>query len=672
MGRWTDWVEEGADRIRAAGRWRTVRDVDGPGPSTVVSPAAAVPAVSTSACRTPKADTPGGRAVVSFASNDYLGLSHHPDVLAAAAEAVGRDGTGAGSARLVAGARPAHRQLEAALAAWKEAEAAVLFATGYMANVGVLQALGGPDLTIVSDRLNHASIVDGCRLSKAAVVVTPHVAVAAVEAAVAAAPGRVLVVTESVFSMDGDVAPLGPLVELCERHGALLVVDDAHAVLGPDHLHRTEGVLHTGTLSKALGSLGGFVAGPAGLCDLVVQRARSFVFTTASTPADTAAALAALSVVQSAEGEALLARLRANVDRLRPGHPSAIVPVVVGDEEAALAASAELLELGLLVPAIRPPTVPAGTSRLRISLSAAHSAEQVDHLAEALTALGLLPPAARCAERQGEPVAPDTTSARPEQVVLVLGTATGVGKTWLTAALARALRANGLAPAARKPVQSFGPGARARDHDEPAATGRQAPEPGSEGAAGGGRASGAGPWLTVAGIPAGGGEASGAGRGPTDAEVLAAATGEAADDVCPPHRSYSAAMAPPLAAEALGLAPFTLADLLAEVRWPPGAGVGLVEGVGGPRSPLATDADNVALAAALAPDVVVLVADAGLGAINAVLLAVDALPRRPVVFLNRFDPADPVHAGNLDWLTKRSGLQVTTTVDDLAHRLSSK
>ncbi len=668
MGRWTDWAAVETDRIRAAGRWRTVRDVDGPGPATVVAPAAAAPAVSTSACHTPKATTPGGRPVVSFASNDYLGLCHHPDVLAAAVEAVRRDGTGAGSARLVAGARPAHRRLEAALAAWKEAEAAVLFATGYMANVGVLQALGGPDVTIVSDGLNHASIVDGCRLSKAAVVVTPHVAVAAVEAAVAAAPGRVLVVTESVFSMDGDVAPLDQLVELCWRHGALLVVDDAHAVLGPDHLHGTEGVLRTGTLSKTLGSLGGFVAGPAGLCELVVQRARSFVFTTASTPADTAAALSALSVVQSAQGEALRARLRANVDRLRPGHPSAIVPVVVGDEAAALAASAELLEQGLLVPAIRPPTVPAGTSRLRISLSAAHSADQVDHLAEALTALGLVPTADRRAGRRGEPVAPGTTSARPEKVVLVLGTATGVGKTWLTAALARALRADGSAPAARKPVQSFGPGAHACDHDELVAAGAQAPGPGPENAATG-QVPGAGPWLTDAGMPAGGGQASGAGMWPTDAEVLAAATGEAAAEVCPPHRSYAAAMAPPLAAEALGLAPFTLADLLAEVRWPPGAGVGLVEGVGGPRSPLAADADNVALAAALAPDVVVLVADAGLGAINAVLLAVDALPHRPVVFLNRFDPADPVHAGNVHWLTERSGLQVTTTVDDLVSLL---
>jgi len=639
MGGWADWAEDETRRIRAAGLWRTVRDVDGPGPATAVSPIAGA------------GDGAGGegeRAVVSFASNDYLGLSRHPAVLAAATEAVVRGGAGAGSARLVAGARPMHRRLESALAAWKGAEAAVLFATGYMANVGVLQALGGTGATIVSDRLNHASIVDGCRLSKVDVVVTPHADVAAVEAAVAAAVGRVLVVTESVFSMDGDVAPLGLLARLCARHGALLVVDDAHAVLGPEIPDGSGQVLRIGTLSKALGSLGGFVTGPAGLCDLVVQRARSFVFTTASTPADTAAALAALSIVRSPEGDALRARLRANVDRLQPGHPSPVVAVVVGDEEAAMRASADLLAQGLLVPAIRPPTVPPGTARLRISLTAAHTPEQVDRLAGALAAMNLgrrtataqpAPAAHGAAIAPGaEPVgapAPDgrlvTTAfptppssgsevtGRPLRMVLVLGTGTTVGKTWLTARLAEALRRAGSTPAARKLVQSF--------------------EPGS---------------------------------GPTDADLLAAATGESPAAVCPPHRSYAIAMAPPLAAEALGLAPFTLSDVLAELRWPPDTDIGLVEGVGGPRSPLAADADNVALAADLDPDTVVLVADAGLGAINAVLLAVDALPLPPVVFLNRFDPADPVHAGNADWLTKRSGLRLTTKVDDLVRLLSRK
>ena len=575
--RWERWAAGEAAVLRAAGRWRTVRDLDGAGPATTVA---------------------GGGHVVSFASNDYLGLNLHPAVVAAALDAVERWGAGAGSARLVAGGRPLHRRLEEALAAWRGTEAAVLFPTGYAANLGVLGVLGGPGVTIVSDELNHASIVDGCRLARARVEVTPHLDVGAVERALRRAPGRSVVVTESVFSMDGDVAPLEELAAVCRRAGALLVVDEAHAVLGPE-APPAAGVLRVGTLSKALGSLGGFVAGSAALCDLLVNRARPFVFTTASTPADTAAALAAVGVVCSAEGEALRASLRANVDRLRPGHPSPIVPVVVGDEEAALAASAALLDQGLLVPAIRPPTVPPGTSRLRVSLSAAHTAEQVGRLAAALGTL----PAPR-------PVALARPAGRPARLVLVLGTGTGVGKTWVAAALAAALRERGAVVSARKPVQSFDPG-----------------------------------------------------DGATDAEVLGSATGEPPEAVCPPHRWYGAALAPPIAAEALGRTPFSLADLLAELSWPE-ADCGLVEGVGGPRSPLAAGADNVALARALRPDSVVLVAPGGLGAINAVLLAADALPRPPIVFLNRYDGADVVHAANRRWLAG-AGLDVVTTVAEL-------
>ena len=596
-GRWAEWAEEETRRIRDGGRWREVRDLDGPAPATVVH------------------DEGGDRSVVSFASNDYLGLTLHPAVVAAAREAVDRWGAGAGSARLVAGARTVHRRLEAELADWRKTDTAVLFATGYAANLGTLQALGGPGVTIVSDELNHASIVDGCRLARSALVVTAHADVAAVERAVAAAPGRVLVVTESVFSMDGDVAPIDALVELCAHHDALLVVDEAHAVLGPAVPPATGAVLRVGTLSKALASLGGFVAGPADLCALVVNRARSFVFTTASTPADAAAALAALAVARSSDGDVLRARLRANVNRLAPDHPTAILAVPVGHEDAALAASAALLEQGLLVPAIRPPTVPPGTSRLRVSLTAAHSVEQVDRLAAALRRAGLHPATGQRPSRHrgGTPAGDGGQASRPDRVILVLGTATGVGKTWVAAALARALRTGGTAVAARKPVQSFD------------------------------RLGGA-----------------------TDAELLAGATGEAAVDVCPRHRWYEAPMAPPLAARALGRDPFTLADLLGELRWPPGAAVGLVEGAGGPRSPLAADADNVALVAALRPDAVVLVADAGLGAINAVRLAAGALPHPPVVLLNRYAADDPVHAGNRAWLETAAGLGVLTTIDELA------
>jgi 7-keto-8-aminopelargonate synthetase-like enzyme len=194
-----------------------------------------------------------------------------------------------------------------------------------------------------------------------------------------------VVVTEAVFSMDGDVARLDDLVALCARRGALLVVDEAHAVLGPDlHVPPSAAVLRVGTLSKTLGSLGGFVAGPAAFIDLLVNRARPFIFTTALSPADAAAALAALGVARSPEGDRLRRRLGQLVDRVRPGHPSPIIPIMVGDERRALAVSAALLERGLLIPAIRPPTVAPGTSRLRVALSAAHTDAQIERLVAGL------------------------------------------------------------------------------------------------------------------------------------------------------------------------------------------------------------------------------------------------------------------------------------------------
>jgi 7-keto-8-aminopelargonate synthetase-like enzyme len=189
--------------------------------------------------------------------------------------------------------------------------------------------------------------------------------------------------------MDGEVADLAGLTELCADHGALLILDEAHAVLGPELEDSGPAVLRIGTLSKTLGALGGFVAGPRALTELVVNRARSYIFTTATSPADAAAALAAVHVVRSAEGDSLRARLRTNIEALRPGHPSPVIPVVCGDEARALDAARALLELGLLVPAIRPPTVPVGTSRLRVALSAAHSVEQVRTLRDALVDLGL-------------------------------------------------------------------------------------------------------------------------------------------------------------------------------------------------------------------------------------------------------------------------------------------
>lgn len=326
---------------------------------------------------------------MSFASNDYLGLSLHPAVLAAAHEALERWGCGAGSARLVVGSRPVHSQLERELAAWKGCEAALIFPTGYATNLGVLTALAGPGVRICSDALNHASIVDGCRLSRAEVQVFRHLDLDDLESRMGPGP-RTIVVTEAVFSMDGDVAPIAELARLCRRAGALLVIDEAHQVIGdaPD----LDGglVLRVGTLSKTLGSLGGFVAGPASLIQLLVNRARPFIFTTAPPPAAAAAALAALRIVRSPEGESLRRRLRTLVERVKPGHPSPIVSFVMGEESAALKASRLLLELGFLVPAIRPPTVPAATSRLRLSLSAAHTDDQLDRLLPALGQLRTL------------------------------------------------------------------------------------------------------------------------------------------------------------------------------------------------------------------------------------------------------------------------------------------
>jgi 8-amino-7-oxononanoate synthase len=372
MSGWAGWAEGQLDGIRLAGQWRRPRDLDADGPQASLD----------------------GRPVVTFASNDYLGLTRHPAVAAAAHQAIDRWGTGAGSARLITGSRPVHTDLETELAGWKGTGGAALFTTGYAANLGVLSTFGGRGTTILSDELNHASIIDGARHARSRVLVYRHADLAhlaeLLDSVERSHPDdRVLVVSDSVFSMDGDLADLAGLLEQCRRHGALLVVDEAHAVLGPD-LPDDGGdvpVLRVGTLSKALGSLGGFVAGPADMVDLLRNRARTFIFTTASTPADAAAARAALAIVRSAEGDRLRATLRAHIDRLRPGHPSPILAVVLGSEERAVKAAASLLDAGLFVPAIRPPTVAPGTSRLRITLSAAHTADQVDLLVDALAGL---------------------------------------------------------------------------------------------------------------------------------------------------------------------------------------------------------------------------------------------------------------------------------------------
>ena len=401
---WPSRIRAQLARVVDDGRWRTPREFDARGPAGVLEE----------------------EKVVSFASNDYLGLSAHPAVVAAAREALEQWGAGSGASRLVTGTRPIHSELEEALADWKGTEAAVCFPTGFAANLGVLTVLGGPGVRVFSDELNHASVIDGCRLSRAALTVYRHrdmdhlegllsaTATAGADPTASATP--TIVVTDSVFSMDGDVAPVDELLDMSRRHGALLVLDEAHAVLGP-HLPATDRdgagagggdrgaqggtVVRVGTLSKTLGSLGGFVAASRDVVDLLVNRARSYIFSTAPTPADAAAALAALTVLRSAQGDALTARLASLIDRLSeaglvpPGHPSPIIPIVLGSEQAALEASASLLDQGLWVPAIRPPTVPVGTSRLRVTLSAVHTDEEVTRLLDALILLPRPAPVAR-------------------------------------------------------------------------------------------------------------------------------------------------------------------------------------------------------------------------------------------------------------------------------------
>ena len=362
---WHRWLDDTTRGVREAGRWREIRTLEGAGPDFKL---------------------PDGTHVVSFASNDYLGLSRHPSVVAAAQDALSRWGAGAGASRLVVGSRPVHDELERTLAAWRGQEAALVFPSGFQANLSVMTAFG-EGARIVSDELNHASIIDGARLARGEVAVYRHGDVEHAAALVGDAPGRAIVVSDTVFSMDGDVAPVGELSAMCERSGSLLVLDDAHAVFDAGEVHPAASVLRVGTLSKALGSQGGYVAGPRRWVDLLVNRARPFIFSTALAPSSAAAALAAVGICRSDEGRALGAALRRNVDSIREGHPSPIIPMILGTEEAALAASELLLRSGLLVPAIRPPSVASGTSRLRIALSAAHDPADVERLRDALAAV---------------------------------------------------------------------------------------------------------------------------------------------------------------------------------------------------------------------------------------------------------------------------------------------
>ena len=356
--------------------------------------------------------TVDGREMLAFCSNDYLGLAAHPRIIVAMQEGANTYGAGSGASHLISGHSRAHAQLEQRLAdfvgAHLEAARALYFCTGYMANLAVLTALtaGDRDAEIFSEALCHASLIDGARLSRARVKVYPHADLEALEALLkASTAGTKLVVTDSVFSMDGNLAPLPALLALCERYGAWLVVDDAHGfgTLGAsgrgalEHFGlRSPHIVYVGTLGKAAGVGGAFVAAHASVIETLVQKARPYIYTTAAPPALAHALLTSLDLIAGPVGMARRAQLQALIAQLdgmrlqrwrRLPSPTAIQPVVIGENAEAMAAAAALYEQGYWVPAIRPPTVAAGTARLRITLSATHTAQEVGQLANALTTL---------------------------------------------------------------------------------------------------------------------------------------------------------------------------------------------------------------------------------------------------------------------------------------------
>lgn len=342
------------------------------------------------------------REVLLFSSNNYLGLANHPALKRAARDAIERYGCGSGASRLISGSMDLHRELEQRLATFKQTEAALVFPSGYHANIGAISAIMGPDDTILSDALNHASIIDGCRLSRASIQVFRHRDMAHLEQLLASSPqsGRRLIVTDSVFSMDGDVAPLADIVTLARRYQAWVMVDEAHAtgVFGShgggvvEDLGLTHEVdIQMGTLGKALGGSGAYIAGSRELIEWLINRARSFIYTTGIPPAVAASALAALELVeQEPERRQQLwdnaAAFRSGLEEL--GYTlgstrSPILPVIIGDANRTMELATALLERGIFAQGIRPPTVPEGTARLRVTPMATHTPAQLE---QALTA----------------------------------------------------------------------------------------------------------------------------------------------------------------------------------------------------------------------------------------------------------------------------------------------
>jgi glycine C-acetyltransferase/8-amino-7-oxononanoate synthase len=407
-------IEARLDELRASGLYRRMRHVSGPQGSRVVL---------------------DGRPVLLLCSNNYLGLADHPRVREAAADAAMRWGAGAGASRLVSGTMTVHRRLEEALATFKGTESSVLFGSGYLANLGVVGALarlGGADPIVFSDELNHASIIDGCRLARAETFVYDHCDVEHLAWGLRRHGGRPgVIVTDSVFSMDGDIAPLEDIVELARRHGARTVVDEAHGTgcLGPGGRGAVadaglEGQVDVviGTLGKALGAYGAFAACSAAMRDYLTNTARSLIFSTALPPPAVAGALAALEVLQ--EHPEMVDRLQANASAMRDelaregfevaGSSTQIVPLVVGDADLAMRVCETAIEGGVFAQAIRPPTVPAGTSRLRLALMATHTREE---LRAAARTLGRAALQAGFRPGAGVPVAAAQPAGHPEERV---------------------------------------------------------------------------------------------------------------------------------------------------------------------------------------------------------------------------------------------------------------
>ncbi len=521
-----------------------------------------------------------GRPLLDASSNDYLGLASHGvsrETLSAWAVT-----TGSGASRLIHGSRPAHSALETEVASWVRLPAALLFSSGYAANVGTLSGVCSRGAFVISDELNHASIIDGCRLSRAEVAVVPHLDIDAVERALAGAQGAAVrwVVAESYFSMDGDGPNLPALRKLCDEYQAGLIVDEAHAlgVFGPEGAGRcaeqgvTPDVL-IGTFGKAVGVQGAFVAGGASVRRLLWNAARSFVFSTAPSPALSALTLFHVKQVRSANEArhrllALSEQLRSSLRGVGVATPAGsfgpIVPVVVGNNERALAVAARLRARGILTQAIRPPTVPVGTARLRVTVSGASSSEQIDRLSEELAA----------AIADGSPPArpPVPQSAIKPRRVVVLGTGTHVGKTYVAAALARCLQSRCVRVRAVKPIET-----------------------GSDGPIG------------------------------TDGALLADATGHRP---APNAVVFADPLAPRLAAERAGRK-LELAELVQVVSDVERADHTLqcmvIESAGGVFSPITDGASNFELALALDPACWVLVAPDALGVLHDVSAAARAM-----------------------------------------------